>query len=184
MAKKNEQAFKELDLLLNELEDKLSGEQDIYSQKVNDFLKRVRDNLEKYKFNASGNLSQSLRALPIKQNQNGVIVTIELEDYWESLEKGQPKGTKVKLDDIIQWMINKEFVIKPRKSLSQSIAKSKKLKKKLQTLSVQQIRKKIALAIVKTIEEKGTIKRFGYKGKPFLTEEIPQLEKDITQEFQ
>ena len=44
MAKINQQQFSELDNFLSDLEDKLTGEQDIYSQKVNDFLKRVKDN--------------------------------------------------------------------------------------------------------------------------------------------
>jgi hypothetical protein len=170
MAKINKQQFNELDNLLSDLEDKLTGEQDIYSQKVNDFLKRVKDNLEKYKFNASENLSQSLKALPIKQNQNGVTVTIQLEDYWEDLEKGtQPKGYSKENRKKLQPKILEWISYKPE---LQSIAGDKKGQRSL------------SYAIATNILKKGTIKRFGYKGKPFLTEEIPQLEKDITQEFE
>jgi hypothetical protein len=170
MAKINQHQFNELDNLLSDLEYKLTGEQDIYSQKVNDFLKRVKDNLEKYKFNASENLSQSLKALPIKQNQNGVTVTIQLEDYWEDLEKGtQPKGYSKENRKKLQPKILEWISYKPE---LQSIAGDKKGQRSL------------SYAIATNILKKGTIKRFGYKGKPFLSEEIPQLEKDITQEFE
>jgi hypothetical protein len=170
MAKINEQQFNELDNFLAELDANLSGEQDIYSDKVNNFLKRVKANLKKYKFNASGNLSQSLAALPIKKQGNTITVSIEIEDYWEDLENGtQPQGyskeNRKKLQPkILEWIGNKPEL--------QSIAKDKKGQLSL------------SYAIATNILKKGTIKRFGYKGKPFLTEEIPQLEKDITKEFE
>lgn len=170
MAKINRDQFNQLDNFLADVEGKLSGEQDIYSEKVNDFLKRVKNNLEKYKFNASENLSQSLRALPIKRNQNIVTVSIEIEDYWEDLEKGtQPKGYSKENRKKLQPKILEWISYKPE---LQSIAGDKKGQRSL------------SYAIATNILKKGTIKRFGYKGKPFLTEEIPQLEKDITKEFE
>ena len=170
MAKINQQQFSELDNFLNNLEDKLTGEQDIYSQKVNDFLKRVKDNLEKYKFNASENLSQSLRALPIKQKQNGVTVTIELEDYWEDLEKGTPA---------------KGYSKENRKKLQPRILDWINYKPALQKIAnTQEERRSLSYAIATNILKNGTIKRFGYKGKKFLTIEIPQLEKDIVKDYQ
>lgn len=170
MAKINRDQFNQLDNFLADVEGKLSGEQDIYSEKVNDFLKRVKNNLEKYKFNASENLSQSLRALPIKRNQNIVTVSIEIEDYWEDLEKGtQPKGYSKENRKKLQPKILEWISYKPE---LQSIAGDKKGQRSL------------SYAIATNILKKGTIKRFGYKGKPFLTEEIPQLEKDITKKFE
>lgn len=170
MAKINRDQFNQLDNFLADVESKLSGEQDIYSEKVNDFLKRVKNNLEKYKFNASENLSQSLRALPIKRNQNIVTVSIEIEDYWEDLENGtQPQGYSKENRKKLQPKILEWISYKPE---LQSIAGDKKGQRSL------------SYAIATNILKKGTIKRFGYKGKPFLTEEIPQLEKDITKEFE
>jgi len=170
MAKINRDQFNQLDNFLADVESKLSGEQDIYSEKVNDFLKRVKNNLEKYKFNASENLSQSLRALPIKRNQNIVTVSIEIEDYWEDLEKGtQPQGYSKENRKKLQPKILEWISYKPE---LQAIAGDKKGQRSL------------SYAIATNILKKGTIKRFGYKGKPFLTEEIPQLEKDITKEFE
>jgi hypothetical protein len=42
----------------------------------------------------------------------------------------------------------------------------------------------LSYAIATNILKNGTIKRFGYKGKKFLTIEIPQLEKDIANDYQ
>lgn len=154
---------------------------------LNEFLNRVRKNIDDYDFNASGNLRQSLNALPTRVSGNKITARIEIEDYWQSLEKGLPKGTKVPVDAIVEWLMKRAIPIKPLKSIREMAVKSKKLKKvkkQMATLSVELIRRKIAISIVKKIEEKGTIKRFGYKGKPFLTKEIPQLEKDIIKEFQ
>lgn len=177
----NDEISKALDQLIDKFEGKVE-----FEGSVNAFLDRVRKNIDEYDFNASGNLRQSLKALPQKPNPKGVTVRIEIEDYWESLEKGLPKGTKVPVDSIVEWLINKAIPIKPFKSIREMAVKSRKLKKvkkEMSQLSVIIIRKKIAYAIVKKIEERGTIKRFGYKGKPFLTKEIPQLEKDINNEI-
>lgn len=175
----------EISKALDQLIDKFEGKVE-FNGSVNAFLDRVRKNIDEYDFNSSGNLRQSLKALPQKPNRKGITVRIEIEDYWQSLEKGLPKGTKVPLDAIVQWLMDKAIPIKPLKSISEMAVKSKKLKKvkkEMAQLSVILIRKKIANAIVKKIEEKGTIKRFNYKGKPFLTQEIPKLEKDINNEI-
>ena len=170
MAKINRDQFNQLDNFLADVESKLSGEQDIYSEKVNDFLKRVKNNLEKYKFNASENLSQSLRALPIKRNQNILTVSIEIEDYWEDLEKGtQPKG----------------YSKENRKKLQPRILDWINYKPALQKIAnTQEERRSLSYAIATNILKNGTIKRFGYKGKKFLTIEIPQLEIDIAKDYQ
>lgn len=158
-------ASKELDRLLEKVEGKVE-----FTGALNEFLNRVRANLEKYGFNASMRMAQSLKALPTRKEPNKIVASIELEDYWEDLEKGTPaKGfTKEKRNKlqprILEWINNKEQL--------QSIA------------NTAQEKRALSYAIATNILKKGTIKRFGYKGKPFLTSEIPQLEKDIIKEFE
>lgn len=158
-------ASKELDRLLEKVEGKVE-----FTGALNEFLNRVRANLEKYGFNASMRMAQSLKALPTRKKPNKIVASIELEDYWEDLEKGTPaKGfTKEKRNKlqprILEWINNKEHL--------QSIA------------NTAQEKRALSYAIATNILKKGTIKRFGYKGKPFLTSEIPQLEKDIIKEFE
>ena len=160
-----DEASKELDRLLEKVEGKVE-----FTGALNEFLNRVRANLEKYGFNASMRMAQSLKALPTRKEPNKIVASIELEDYWEDLEKGTPaKGfTKEKRNKlqprILEWINNKEQL--------QSIA------------NTAQEKRALSYAIATNILKKGTIKRFGYKGKPFLTKEIPQLEKDIIKEFQ
>ena len=128
---------KELDDFISKVEE--SGTVD---QSVLKFIKRVKDNIVKFGFDASGNLMQSIKPLPTSVNGNIVKITIEIEDYWKDLEEGtKPKGYS-----------------KEKRSLSYAIATN--------------------------ILKNGTIKRFGYKGKKFLTIEIPQLEKDIAKDYQ
>lgn len=160
-----DEASKELDKLLEKVEGKVE-----LTDSLNKFLDRVRANLEKYGFNASLRMAQSLKALPTRKEQNKIVASIELEDYWEDLEKGTKakgfsKENRRKLQPkILEWIGNKPSL--------QSIAGDKKGQRAL------------SYAIATNILKKGTIKRFGYKGKPFLTSEIPQLEKDIINEFE
>lgn len=161
----NDEVSKELDNLLNNLEDKNTP-----NDSVNKFIKRVLDNLDKFGFVASGNIYQSIKPLPTTKNGNIVTVKIEIEDYWEDLEKGTaPKGyTKEKRKAlqprILEWITSKPAL--------QKIAKT------------QDERRSLSYAIATNILKNGTIKRFGYKGKKFLTIEIPQLEKDIANDYQ
>lgn len=160
-----DEASKELDRLLEKVEGKVE-----FTGALNEFLNRVRANLEKYGFNASMRMAQSLKALPTRKEQNKIVASIELEDYWEDLEKGTSaqgftKEKRNKLQPrILDWINSKEQL--------QSIA------------STVQEKRALSYAIATNILKKGTIKRFGYKGKPFLTSEIPQLEKDIIKEFE
>ena len=160
-----DEASKELDRLLEKVEGKVE-----FTGALNEFLNRVRANLEKYGFNASMRMAQSLKALPTRKEQNKIVASIELEDYWDDLEKGTSaqgftKEKRNKLQPrILDWINSKEQL--------QSIA------------STVQEKRALSYAIATNILKKGTIKRFGYKGKPFLTSEIPQLEKDIIKEFE
>lgn len=160
-----DEASKVLDDFINKIED--GGTVD---QSVLKFIKRVQDNIVKFGFDASGNLTQSITPRPSVRNGNIVKIIIEIEDYWEDLEKGtKPKGyTKEKRKalqpKILDWITSKPAL--------QKIAKT------------QDERRSLSYAIATNILKNGTIKRFGYKGKKFLTIEIPQLEKDIANDYQ
>jgi hypothetical protein len=155
---------------LDELIEKLDNN-DISEDAVNKFLDRVKANLEKFGFVASGNMFQSLKALPSTRTGKRITsVNIQAEDYWQDLEKGtKPKGytkaNRKKLQPrILEWINTKESLL--------SIAGDEKSKKSL------------SYAIATNILKNGTIKRFGYKGKPFLTMEIPKLKEDIIKDYE
>lgn len=160
-----DEASKVLDDFINKIED--GGTVD---QSVLKFIQRVKDNILEFQFDASGNLMQSITPRPSVRNGNIVKIIIEIEDYWEDLEKGtKPKGfTKEKRKalqpKILDWITSKPAL--------QKIAKT------------QDERRSLSYAIATNILKNGTIKRFGYKGKKFLTIEIPQLEKDIANDYQ
>lgn len=154
-----------LDDLIDSIDD-FQVEQD----PVNKFLDRVKKNLEEFGFVASGNMFQSLKALPsTKKGKNISEVNIEAEDYWEDLEKGtKPKG----------------YSKDERKKLQPKILEWIKAKPSLQELAgTAEKQRSLSYAIATNILKKGTIKRFGYKGKPFLTQEIPQLREDIIKQW-
>jgi hypothetical protein len=162
------------------LKDEISKELDDFISKVEEggtvdqsvlkFIKRVKDNIVKFQFDASGNLMQSITPLPTSVNSNIVKITIEIEDYWKDLEEGtKPKGyskekRKALQPRILDWINNKPAL--------QKIA------------NTQEEKRSLSYAIATNILKNGTIKRFGYKGKKFLTIEIPQLEKDIAKDYQ
>lgn len=164
VGKLDEQSRKALDELIQ-----LSNPDTALKSSINKFLKRVKKNLEKYDFVASGNLFQSIKSLPTVKREGILTARIEIADYWEKLETGTPaKGfTKEKRKDlqpkILQWIKTKDSLL--------AIATNDKE------------RKSLSYAIATNILKKGTIKRFNYKGKKFLTDELPQLEKDFIEEF-
>lgn len=162
----DKQQLQALDDLIDSIDD-FKVEQD----PVNEFLKRVKRNLEEFGFVASGNMYQSLKALPsTKKGKNISEVNIEAEDYWQDLEN----GTKAK-----------GFSKEERKKLQPKILEWIKSKPSLQELAGSaEKQRSLSYAIATNILKNGTIKRFGYKGKPFLTQEIPQLREDIIKQWQ
>lgn len=166
MAKLSKSQLDALDNLIDSIDD-FQVEQD----PVNEFIKRVKRNLEEFGFVATGNLFQSLKALPsTKKGKKITEVNIEADDYWEDLEKGtKPKG----------------YSKEERKKLQPKILEWIKAKPSLQELAgTAEKQKSLSYAIATNILKNGTIKRFGYKGKPFLTQEIPQLREDIIKQWQ
>lgn len=160
-----DEASKVLDDFINKVEK--AGTVD---QSVLKFIQRVKDNILEFQFDASGNLMQSITPRPSVRNGNIVKIIIEIEDYWKDLEEGtKPKG----------------FTKEKRKALQPKILKWIGDKPELQKIAnTQEEKRSLSYAIATNILKNGTIKRFGYKGKKFLTIEIPQLEKDIANDYQ
>jgi hypothetical protein len=125
----------------------------------------LRDDLTKKELVASQNLRSSIdpsNAVPIAE---GVSVSIVMADYWEQVDKGQPKGTIVKVADLEQWLLKKRIAIKTKPGQSVIAA-----------------RRSFATAIAAKIKAKGTIKRFGYKGANFIKDVLtPQNIEAIAQ---
>lgn len=162
----NKQQLQALDDLTDSI-DNFEVEQD----PINKFLDRVKKNLETFGFDASGNMFQSLKALPsTKKGKYISAVNIQAEDYWQDLENGtKPKG----------------FSKEERKKLQPKILEWIKYKPSLQELAGSaEKQRSLSYAIATNILKNGTIKRFGYRGKPFLTQEIPQLREDIIKQWQ
>jgi hypothetical protein len=165
-SKLDAESRKALDDLINSAEDNVDNS---LKSSINKFLKRVKKNLEKYEFVASGNIYQSIKALPTKKKESLLTARVEIADYWEDLENGtKPKGytkenRKQLQPRILAWINTKDSLL--------AIANDEKEKKSL------------SYAIATNILKNGTIKRFNYRGKKFLTDELPQLEKDFIEEF-
>ena len=78
-----------------------------------------------------------------------------------------------------------QYTKEKRKALQPKILDWITSKPALQKIAkTQDERRSLSYAIATNILKNGTIKRFGYKGKKFLTIEIPQLEKDIANDYQ
>ena len=155
---------KELDDFLESVDEGFADE-DMLLKAVNDFVKQVKKNLEDNDLIASGRLYQSIRSLPFIQKNNITAIRIEAEDYYKDVEegttaKGFTKENRKELQPkILEWIGNKPSL--------QSIAEDKEKQRSL------------SYAIATNILKNGTIKRFGYKGKRFITDEIPYLEEKL-----
>jgi len=109
-----------------------------------------------------------------------IEIVPERAPYAVAVDKGRSAGKAPPIEPLKKW-IRRKGILKSEKP-TKGEKKTKQTKKARP--SFEKRLTSMAWGISKNIGKKGTIKRFGYKGKPFLTEEIPQLEKDITQEFE
>lgn len=81
---------------------------------TNDFVLELKNKLKANKTNASGNLSNSIRGV-VKQNGKYIVISIQLEDYWEYIENGtKPHWPPV--DAIKKWISVKPVLPRPLKS--------------------------------------------------------------------
>jgi hypothetical protein len=123
------------------------------AQKLTDEL---RNKLTEKELVATKNLRSSIDLSDTIKIANGVAVDIRMADYWENVDKGQKPGTIVSVKSLEEWINAKASVkksVRPRPGQS-----------------MQEAVTSFAVAIAAKIKEKGTIKRFGYKGANFVQE--------------
>jgi hexokinase len=170
MAKLTAQSSKELDDFFNNLQDNIENvEPDNLQIVIQDFIKKVQKNLKDKELEASGKLSASIQPLPIQKEPGVLKVSIEIEDYWRQIEEGtKPLG----------------FTKENRKKLQPKILRWIKEKPSLQSKVEASKRLSLSYAIATNILKKGTIKRFNYKGFPFLTKELNTFKKKILKAYE
>jgi hypothetical protein len=115
-------------------------------------------------------------------------IEFTMNDYWEFVEYGRRKGKKPPIDAIVQWI--KWKGIRPTlydKLKDKTLGKTKGAERKqLREAAYEKSVKSLAFAIANKIAEKGTIKRFNYKGANFITDvlndRVERLEKRLLDE--
>ena len=163
---------KELDDFLDNLDTKIkTGTIDPNSLQgvVDTFIKKIQNNLREKNLEASGRLIQSIQPLPVVTGEGVIKVSVELEDYWRQVEEGtKPLG----------------FTKENRKKLQPKILRWIKEKPSLQSKVAANKRVSLSYAIATNILKKGTIKRFNYKGYPFLTKELDVFKKNLIKAYE
>jgi len=163
---------KELDDFLDNLDTKIKTatiDPNSLQGVVDTFIKKIQNNLKEKKLEASGRLIASIQPLPIVTGEGFIKVSIELEDYWRQIEEGtKPLG----------------FTKENRKKLQPVILRWIKEKPSLQRRVAAKRRLSLSYAIATNILKKGTIKRFNYKGYPFLTKELDVFKKNLIKAYE
>jgi len=171
MAKLTAQSSKALDDFFNNLQDNIENvEPDNLQIVIQDFIKKVQKNLRDNNLEASGKLIASIQPLPIEKDPGILKVLIQIEDYWRQVEEGtppKPNYTKTDLNEL-------------KKDIRVWISQKPNLQANMQGKS----RDTLSYLIAKKILQKGTIKRFNYKGFPFLTKELDTFKKQILKAYE
>ena len=118
----------------------------------------LRESADSKGLDATGVLQASITFEP-KIIGDFLRFQLKMADYYEWADKGRKPGKFPPLKPILDWMKAKGIV--PRNE------RGKRLKTTRKSLE------NLAFAIRKKIAQKGTIKRFGYKGSNFYTDVIP-----------
>lgn len=82
---------------------------------TNDFVIELKNKLTANKTNASGTLANSIRGI-VKQNGKYIVISIQLEDYWQYVENGRRAGKYPPLSEIRKWISVKPILPRPTKS--------------------------------------------------------------------
>lgn len=82
---------------------------------TDDFVVELKNKLAANKTNASGTLSNSLKGI-VKQNGKYIVISIQLEDYWQFVENGRKAGKYPPLSEIKKWISVKPVLPRPLKS--------------------------------------------------------------------
>ena len=82
---------------------------------TNDFVVELKNRLTANKTNASGTLSNSIRGI-VKQNGKYIVISIQLEDYYQFVENGRKAGKYPPINAIKNWISVKPVLPRPLKS--------------------------------------------------------------------
>ena len=125
----------------------------------------LRVSAQKKGLDASGNLIASISFNP-QILGDSFRFTLNMADYYKDVDKGTKPGHQPPIKELLEWMKFKKIV--PRNKAG------KRLKSEPKQLE------NLAFAIQRKIYNRGTIKRFGYKGSNFYSEVIPNKADFIT----
>ena len=82
---------------------------------TNDFVVELKNKLKANDSYASGDLVNSIRGI-VKQNGKYVVISIQLEDYWQFVENGRKAGKYPPINAIKNWISVKPVLPRPLKS--------------------------------------------------------------------
>lgn len=82
---------------------------------TNDFVVELKNKLKANDSYASGDLVNSIRGI-VKQNGKYVVISIQLEDYWQYVENGRKAGKYPPINAIKNWISVKPILPRPLKS--------------------------------------------------------------------
>lgn len=124
---------------------------------ANEVARLYRESLQAKGGTASRQLIQSIDASDtVYRTGNGISVAVVGESHWKYFEYGRKPGKRPPIASIEEWITAKGIRVRNNRSESKQ--------------NVLQRRRSLAFAIAKKIGEKGTIRRFGYKGSDFVSE--------------
>ena len=115
--------------------------------KITDELKK---DIERKGLVSTRNLVDSINAERTYKVADGVTAEIVAADYWPQVDQGQKPGTIVSIKSLEEWVANK-----------------RQMRIELGLNTKEQV-KSFAVVVARKIKQKGTIKRFGYKGANFV----------------
>lgn len=149
----------------------------------------IQELLDKGVSGAGGTASELAGSITFKVTSKPSII-FSMNDYWEYVENGRRAGKKPPIDELIKWI--KWKGIKPT---LYDRAKAKAVKglkgaerKTARENAYEKSVKSLAFAIATKIAQKGTIKRFNYKGSNFIKDvlkdmRVVKLQNDIAREI-
>lgn len=82
---------------------------------TDDFVVELKNRLTANGSNASGDLAKSIRGV-VKQNGKYIVISIQLEDYWQFVENGRKAGKYPPINAIRKWISVKPVLPRPTKS--------------------------------------------------------------------
>lgn len=82
---------------------------------TNNFVVELKNKLTANGSNASATLANSIRGI-VKQNGKYILISIQLEDYWQYVENGRRAGKYPPINAIKKWISVKPVLPRPLKS--------------------------------------------------------------------